>query len=231
MCPPKMHKACIYNTGALHLNTKSACLYMCHYGNMEKGLIAEMGMHLFSFLLHSDLYVCLYIEPLPSGFPAASSDKLHADVNAAIVSRCATSCRLPGPHPSDVLMIWHTWSKALFVSWCAFCFSWAPTCTGIDLAGFHSHCWWMQISGVKMRRKRLNISSVPTNGLSLKCRLWLLRFCKPIQKTRYIQSQRGCLPAVLLDVFGDVSTDSRAASFLGLWGKSASLWFILSAVP
>lgn len=114
----------------------------------------------------------LYIRPLPSGFPAALSDKLctasELDVNAAIVSWRATSCRLPGPHPLDVLMIWYTWSKALFVSWCAFCFSRAPTRTGIDLAELHSHCWWMQISSVKMWRKDLNISSVPTNDLSLK---------------------------------------------------------------
>lgn len=176
MCPPKRHKACMYNTAALHLNTKSACLSASTCVAMatlkKKDWQQKWGcIHLASCCVPiCTLY--LYIRPLPSGFPAALSDKLctasELDVNAAIVSWRATSCRLPGPHPLDVLMIWYTWSKALFVSWCAFCFSRAPTRTGIDLAGLHSHCWWMQISSVKMWRKDLNISSVPTNDLSLK---------------------------------------------------------------
>lgn len=122
------------------------------------GLRAEMGLHPFSLLLRSDLYVVslhrAITDRLPCSIAWRASRISWADGNAAIVNWCATSCRLPGQHPSDVLMIWHTWSNAPFVNWCAFCFSWAPTRISIDLVGLHSHSWWMQISSVKMRRKR-----------------------------------------------------------------------------
>lgn len=86
-----------------------------------------MGMHPFNFLLHSDLYVVslhrAITERLPCSIVWQAACSGWADVNAALVSWLATSCWLPGPHPSDVLMIWHAWSKALFVSWQAFFFS------------------------------------------------------------------------------------------------------------
>lgn len=122
------HKLCLLE----HAN-------MCRYGNMEKeGLTAAVGMHPFDFLLLSDLCVVslhrAITEWLPCGLIWQALRCGWADINAAIVSRHAASCRVPGPHPPDGLMIWHTWSKALWVCWCAFRFSRAPTRTSIDLA-------------------------------------------------------------------------------------------------
>lgn len=149
---------------------KYGCIYKTFYCNSN---LSSVSLHraITKWLLCSIVW-----QALRSGW---------VDVDAAIVSCRATSCRLPGPHPSDVVMIWHTWSKAPFFGWCAFCFSRAPARISIDLAGRHSQQLMNSFFKCEDAERRLNIKSVPTNGLSLKWSVSCLTGTS-IQKTRYI---------------------------------------------
>lgn len=68
---------------------------------------------------------------------------------------------------------------------------------------------------------------ISTNKWSVVKALSLVSCCYvfvSLYKTQGISGEeRGCLPAVYLDVFRDVSPDYRAASSLGLGGNSSSL--------